>query len=201
MDEDQASSGWLVCLALAVGVHAALLAPLILGREGSDGVAPAGGGTGATEPVMVVDSLVFAPVAEATTQMPARDVPETGAVQTPSPAPATAAPGPGRGATLLPFDVLPIPSPAPPPPAKKAATPPKAATTADAARPPPSRPRQAARPSPPEPQPDDVAAYAPGPPPIFWSPPPPPSPPLPPNRRSSRAFWFGVWCGRYVSCD
>lgn len=204
MDEEQASSGWLVCIALAVGAHAALLAQLVLGREGSDGGDPAGGRMATIEPVTVVDSLAFAPVAEATTQVPAsdakpaRDVAKSSDIQTP----ATATPGPGRGATLLPFDMLPIPSPPPPPlPVKKAVSPPKASARADAARPPPSRARQAERPSQIEPQPDDVAAFTPDPPPIAWAPPAPTPQPLPPNRRSSRVFWFGIWCGRYVSCD
>lgn len=194
------TTGWAIFIGLAVALHAAIIVPVIAGREGPDGVASA-----STETITVVDSGVLVrptardpdaalPAPPAPDETPRFELPQTAALEPPTPAPT--AQGPGRGAALLPFDVLPMPPPSPPA-AKKSATPQKtdvAALSKPAAtrRVRVTRPVSAEQP-PAEPDETMPAPYT------MYVPPPPPPPPPPP--RYSRRFWWGVWCGAYVSCD
>lgn len=245
--EKPTPSGWPIFIGLAVFLHAALIVPLIAGRDGPDGASSAAHRVASTETVTVVDSSTIAQpaarddlsdlpaaslartdmplakrlvraaldvhaaaIARSTSATPSRDIADDGAAETSAPleaaakpdaavdalAPATATPGPGRGAALLPFDMLPIPTP--PPPVTTAARRQKAHAPAAPSKPAVALAPRYARHPPAEPQPFDPQATMPDPAPTVA-----PAPMQPPVRdpRSRRAFWWGIWCGAYVSCD
>ena len=198
---ETASYGWAAPVLLALILHVALAIPLIAGAPGPDGPSIGSDDVAPMQGIAVIDSQTI------DRQMqrlpPGLDVAEADGVdlspRRASLPPDAAAPtqSAARGAALLPFDMLPLPTPAkpPPPPAPK----PARVQRADATPAPPPQPRRFATRAP------DVEEPEPGPPPVYaygypsYYPPPPPPPP--PPRRTSRTFWFGIWCSAYIRCD
>lgn len=210
---EQASYGWSAPALLALILHVILVIPLIAARPGPESAPSGSHGPALMTSITVIDSGTIE--RRARRLAPGPDVPEPDGVETlakrasvptrdmatattpavvdpplPSAPSASPAQGPARGATLLPFDVLPIPTPTatPQPPVAKVAKRQRADVPPPAPKRPPARTPQVEELLPPMPPPAAVVepAYL-----------PPPAP----RRRSRKEILWGIWCGVYVSCD
>lgn len=119
--------GWSIFVGLALVLHAALIVVFMAGRDGPDSAASGGSGGAAMTSIALVDAESIAAPSkrngpadlQATPRFDLAEpyVPEPAEGGAASP-PALAQQGPGRGAALLPFDMLPVPSPPTAAPAK-----------------------------------------------------------------------------------